>query len=455
LKTDVNNPDSDGDSFKDGEEILNGFNPLGTGRLFFDTNFANSLKGKILLQVESRGEAWYVNVDDGKRYYMKDGGAAYQIMRFLSLGITDSDLVSINEGGIFIESPCLNKSVIIDLNDFFESTGDNIPFTNLEEALKEPAEVCLLSLFGEDKVSGELPADFSKLTNLIDLDITLTEDVTKVPPEIFNLPNLHALIINANLTTSIVLPNDIGKLTKLLYLDFFGPYTEIPIEIGNLTNLSYLGLVGNFGEIPSSIGNLKKLEILSLNLSFSPKLPPEIGNLSNLEHLDLSLLQEAPYIPPEIVNLKKLKLLNLYRAELTDVPMQIYNIVSLNELYLHSNRLTNITPEIGNLVNLEKLSLRANELTEIPSEIGNLTQLKKLNLEFNEITSLPSELSNLVNLEELILNLNPIYEIPQEFSKLNKLKRIEMVNNYLKHPPLTETQKDAIRVLLPNTEIIF
>jgi len=57
-----------------------------------DSNFINKLKGKILLQVESRGEAWYVNPADGQRYYMKDGSAAYQMMRVFSLGITDENL---------------------------------------------------------------------------------------------------------------------------------------------------------------------------------------------------------------------------------------------------------------------------------------------------------------------------------------------------------------------------
>lgn len=50
------------------------------------------LLGRILLQVEENGEAWYVNPNDGRRYYMKNGDAAYQIMRYLSLGITNENL---------------------------------------------------------------------------------------------------------------------------------------------------------------------------------------------------------------------------------------------------------------------------------------------------------------------------------------------------------------------------
>lgn len=59
---------------------------------------ANSVKGKILLQVEQHGEAWYVYPLTCRRIYMADGDAAYQIMRFLGLGITDADLGRIRVG---------------------------------------------------------------------------------------------------------------------------------------------------------------------------------------------------------------------------------------------------------------------------------------------------------------------------------------------------------------------
>ncbi|PLX20569.1 hypothetical protein C0584_04975 [Candidatus Parcubacteria bacterium] len=98
LGTDMYDSDTDIDGYKDGEEVMNGYNPLGPGKLPQDLGLAEKLKGQILLQVESRGEAWYVNPTDGKRYYMKDGDSAYNIMRFLSLGITNEDLNKIEEG---------------------------------------------------------------------------------------------------------------------------------------------------------------------------------------------------------------------------------------------------------------------------------------------------------------------------------------------------------------------
>lgn len=96
LGTDPNDDDSDNDGYNDGVEVRGGYNPLGLGSMVHNNSLVNNLRGKIVLQVQSRGEAWYINPDDGKRYYMTDGPAAYQIMRFLSLGITNTDLSQID-----------------------------------------------------------------------------------------------------------------------------------------------------------------------------------------------------------------------------------------------------------------------------------------------------------------------------------------------------------------------
>ena len=107
LGTDPFNQDSDGDGFTDGLEVANSYNPLGEGRQAINQNLINRLKGRILLQVEAKGEAWYVNPADGKRYYLKDGDAAYEVMKFLSLGITNDNLEQIQTGSLnfTIETP--------------------------------------------------------------------------------------------------------------------------------------------------------------------------------------------------------------------------------------------------------------------------------------------------------------------------------------------------------------
>jgi len=66
-------------------------------------DLANRLQGRILLQVESYGRAWYVDPVSQERYYLRDGEEAFNIMRSLGLGITNRDLAKIpaskNEAG--------------------------------------------------------------------------------------------------------------------------------------------------------------------------------------------------------------------------------------------------------------------------------------------------------------------------------------------------------------------
>ncbi|MFA5945372.1 MAG: hypothetical protein WC802_00480 [Patescibacteria group bacterium] len=61
----------------------------------FAQTFGNRLSGRILLQVEQHGEAWYIYPADEQRYYMGTASDAYNLMRSLGLGITDKDLATI------------------------------------------------------------------------------------------------------------------------------------------------------------------------------------------------------------------------------------------------------------------------------------------------------------------------------------------------------------------------
>lgn len=102
IGSDPYDSDSDDDGFADGDELKAGYSPVSSSpaKVKLNPALVTRLLGKILLQVESRGEAWYLNPKDGKRYYMKDGDSAYEIMRFLSLGITNQDLDKISAGSL-------------------------------------------------------------------------------------------------------------------------------------------------------------------------------------------------------------------------------------------------------------------------------------------------------------------------------------------------------------------
>lgn len=62
-----------------------------------DEDFAKKQSGKILLQVESAGEAWYVNPQDNRRYYLGRPDDAFRVMRELGLGISNDNFSLLTE----------------------------------------------------------------------------------------------------------------------------------------------------------------------------------------------------------------------------------------------------------------------------------------------------------------------------------------------------------------------
>lgn len=57
-------------------------------------SLGEKLKGKILLQVESEGEAWYIDSENYSRYYLGRPEDAFSIMRNKGLGIKHSELTN-------------------------------------------------------------------------------------------------------------------------------------------------------------------------------------------------------------------------------------------------------------------------------------------------------------------------------------------------------------------------
>jgi len=54
--------------------------------------FDDAVRGRIVLDVEQNGEAWYVYPETDERYFLSRPDDAFAVMRTLGLGITNADL---------------------------------------------------------------------------------------------------------------------------------------------------------------------------------------------------------------------------------------------------------------------------------------------------------------------------------------------------------------------------
>jgi len=98
--TDPDKKDSDGDTYDDYTELTSkeNYDPCranGAKVDSIDLEFSKNNAGKIFLQVENQGQAWYLNPQDNKRYYLGRPEDAFRVMRTLGLGISDADIAKI------------------------------------------------------------------------------------------------------------------------------------------------------------------------------------------------------------------------------------------------------------------------------------------------------------------------------------------------------------------------
>lgn len=111
ISSNPNLSDSDGDGYDDALELSQHFKPLGSGRAPIDISFSNRFLGKILMQVEHNGELWYVNPQDGLRYYIGDREDLNRIIRYLARGISSVDIANIADSESIKEGAQKNITV--------------------------------------------------------------------------------------------------------------------------------------------------------------------------------------------------------------------------------------------------------------------------------------------------------------------------------------------------------
>ncbi len=157
-------------------------------------------------------------------------------------------------------------------------------------------------------------------------------------------------------------------------------------------------------------------------------------------------LAEALQEPERVYRLRLTKL-----ADRDSLPEELFTLTELRELTVKRCRLCVLNQNIGELTKLEQLNLDKNKLVRLPETIGNLKNLKYLCVSRNIIETLPNSISNLNQLTYIDAWDNPLYILPESIKSLQKtLKTLD-----LRQIPLTKSEYEAMRELLPGTDILF
>ena len=123
IGTNVYKIDSDNDGYSDKQEISNAKNPIGKGGVMIDNTLIKNNLGRIFLQVEKRGEAWYLDPQSKKRYFLGRPQDALGIMKKMGLGISNNDLFKIKTYSSDFQIKNIEKKIFDLINNEREKNG--------------------------------------------------------------------------------------------------------------------------------------------------------------------------------------------------------------------------------------------------------------------------------------------------------------------------------------------
>ncbi|XP_059642213.1 receptor-like protein EIX2 [Cornus florida] len=274
----------------------------------------------------------------------------------------------------------------------------------------------------------------------------------EINPSLLDLKYLNYLDLSNNNFGGIQIPDFIGSLGELRYLNLCSASFDgtIPPSLGNLSSLRYLDLNSNFVESIENhlhwLQSLSSLEYLHLGgvdlhkaASYWLQNVNMLPSLSEL-HLPQCQLSQLPLSLPSFVNLTSLLVLDLSNNGFNStIPHWLFNLTSLTSLDLQSNNLYGELPdEFAKLTFLQSLDLSQNSNIggKLSKRLGYLCNLKTLRLSVNEITG---EIAEFINgssrctkssLETLDLQYNKLTgDLPDSLGRLSNLRSLQLTKN--------------------------
>ncbi|KAG6579692.1 Receptor-like protein 12, partial [Cucurbita argyrosperma subsp. sororia] len=246
------------------------------------------------------------------------------------------------------------------------------------------------------------------------------------------------------------------KLLDMLLRLIFEVNSRIPNWLGKLKNLKYLDLENSYvyGPIPTSLGNLSTVEYLYLlNNALRREILVSLGRLLNLRELDLGGNRLEEVSEECFIRLRNLEVVdisnNLLKGVLADT--HFANLSRLNTLLIDYNEHLSLDMKSNRALPFQLKFLDASSCTrcfgsELPrwlqtqNALVNLQtwlrgrNLIALDLSHNQIVGpFPTRIDNqMPKLEDLFLSTNLINDsLPLSLCKLKNLTYVDLSNNGL------------------------
>ena len=303
----------------------------------------------------------------------------------------------------------------------------------LNPSLVDLKHLSHLDLSFNDFKGVPIPEFIGSLYMLNYLDLSNANFSGMVPTHLGNLSNLHYLDISTSLSSLTV--SDLSWLSALSSLQY------LRMDYVNITNSPH-----KLFRVVNKMSSLSELHLASCNLGAFPPSYPFL-NITSLSVLDLSGNPFNSSMPSWLFNMSTLTRLNLYASSLIGpIPSMLgrWNLCKIQDLDLGFNDLTgDITKIIEALScsnqSLEFLDLSFNQLTgKLPNSLGQFTNLYDLDLSRNSVNSrtgvsgpMPISIGNLSNIGSLNLDRNMMNgTIPESIGQLTNLYSLNLLQNF-------------------------
>ncbi|XVE90415.1 hypothetical protein DITRI_Ditri20bG0076100 [Diplodiscus trichospermus] len=270
-----------------------------------------------------------------------------------------------------------------------------------------------------------------------------------ISPSLRKLRSLQYLDLSLNTFNDISIPDFLGSLNNLRYLNLSkaGFLGAIPPSLGNLSTLQFLDVSSDFGSLSSDslqwvagLVSLKNLAINNVDLSMvGSGWVGMLNRLSFLNELHLSGCQLSGSISSlNPVNFTSLSVLDLsFNSLSSGFPDWVVNFSSLAYVDLSNNGLSGRIPlGFGELPNLQYLNLARN--SNLSASCYQLfkrswRKIEVLNLASNKFHGkLPASIGNMTSLTNFDLFDNNVEGgIPSSIGKLCSLKTFDLSGNNL------------------------